>query len=847
MPIDDLTVHAIASFLTEDPKLFREEQTIEQQPTSDYQSDSLYDSDATGSDSGSQVFDISKTGVEQDNDWSDPDQFYRMQGSVTFIYTFDGVMYYGDYIGTKHFQLIEDNPELIDRYRLGYFFDVLNDRDTVKQQDEAHTDCEPRRIAMRRGDLLGRLYANRKETIVSFWNVDREAYDALLPACLQQLVADNKATGEIMISTPVHGTIPAETLEDHQTEEITPEMAKHVEMRQQLHVMQGDEKKRAMKELGVGGQRKNPWQAEAEKHGVVRPGQKWWAVNSEGLDQELAGLNSILCEWGPSKGFNVAVRGMWFDPDRWYTNYDAVPFFYFFETGEFISGGENDTHQDLIKHHRLFELLEEDTARAGIDVHNQPDTERAGNAVRYRPLFTKRAGRPSNQRLALFTAQEPQQDSGSDYPPNSDDSDSDRSLFSSDRCEDCGEPQSECWCSGQWRRDQFAKIAFYGRIGFPSRARLVDIVTDELLPDKATQALAEAPSQPAFISFWNRDKAVYDAHLKACVSALVKGEVATVRPITLEDYVSFPIQTITVDEVLNGASTATQLTPEQQRKVELQQQLHLMRGDEKKRAMAELGVGGTAPHPMQTAMRQTGLIGPGQKWWAPHSESFGLDGTVLFEDEEPRMTDKWAAELKEVQVDPDDLYRNARQVQCFYYTTDGRLCLSDKDDQITHIDMLSTNQELKERYTRLFGKNKMAVVQMRQAAVMDLLGRVGIMKYGLGDRIQFVSVWNQGKTLELLPQCLGQLLNDGIITDDCFVWTPEHGAVPLDQILHATASAHADPDLDLRRELHMMHGAKKRAAMEKLNVGSPMRSSGQVPGQPWRYPQSEGLRRKDVL
>jgi len=48
-----------------------------------------------------------------------------------------------------------------------------------------------------------------------------------------------------------------------------------------------------------------------------------------------------------------------------------------------------------------------------------------------------------------------------------------------------------------------------------------------------------------------------------------------------------------------------------------------MRGDEKKRAMEILGLGfkGEKQHGMQAAMKKAGFIGPGQKWWAMHSEN----------------------------------------------------------------------------------------------------------------------------------------------------------------------------------------------------------------------------------
>lgn len=66
-----------------------------------------------------------------------------------------------------------------------------------------------------------------------------------------------------------------------------------------------------------------------------------------------------------------------------------------------------------------------------------------------------------------------------------------------------------------------------------------------------------------------------------------------------------------------------ELNDDDLQKMELYKQLHLMRGAEKHAAMKKLGlVGGGKPHPMQTALDKAKLRIPGQKWWAPHSESF---------------------------------------------------------------------------------------------------------------------------------------------------------------------------------------------------------------------------------
>jgi hypothetical protein len=64
------------------------------------------------------------------------------------------------------------------------------------------------------------------------------------------------------------------------------------------------------------------------------------------------------------------------------------------------------------------------------------------------------------------------------------------------------------------------------------------------------------------------------------------------------------------------------ISPEDQ---QLWQQMHLMHPDEKRAAMRHLGVGGGGtPHPWQAGMQSAGMIGPGQRWWAPTSESYSF-------------------------------------------------------------------------------------------------------------------------------------------------------------------------------------------------------------------------------
>ncbi len=130
--------------------------------------------------------------------------------------------------------------------------------------------------------------------------------------------------------------------------------------------------------------------------------------------------------------------------------------------------------------------------------------------------------------------------------------------------------------------------------------------------------LGRLDEQGMLVSFWNDKPEQYTEHLKPCLNKLMAD--GYLEP---QAQVSTPTHgIISMQQALSGVQGRA-LTPEEQEQLELYKQLHLMRGKEKQEAMKKLGVGGGGkPHPMQSAMDQAGLRVPGQKWWAPHSESF---------------------------------------------------------------------------------------------------------------------------------------------------------------------------------------------------------------------------------
>jgi len=135
------------------------------------------------------------------------------------------------------------------------------------------------------------------------------------------------------------------------------------------------------------------------------------------------------------------------------------------------------------------------------------------------------------------------------------------------------------------------------------------------------------------VSFWNRSKHDY-VHLPDCLRRLLadgvldtNAFVSTPVP-TIEDEGRTKVYTFPLSHV-QGLRLG-EMDDQDRQRAELYQQLHLMRGDAKKQAMQHLGLGAQGKRPWQRAAEQTGMISPGQKWWAPTSEGLVRKLDALF-------------------------------------------------------------------------------------------------------------------------------------------------------------------------------------------------------------------------
>lgn len=119
------------------------------------------------------------------------------------------------------------------------------------------------------------------------------------------------------------------------------------------------------------------------------------------------------------------------------------------------------------------------------------------------------------------------------------------------------------------------------------------------------------------VSFWNDKPEVYTKLLRPCIDKLLLDHY--LRP---NGQISTPTHgTISIADL--DATKPEALTPEQQKDVQLRQQLHTLPAAQKKVAMQKLGLLDNNFHAndWQQAGMKAGLLKPGQKWWAPASES----------------------------------------------------------------------------------------------------------------------------------------------------------------------------------------------------------------------------------
>ncbi len=135
--------------------------------------------------------------------------------------------------------------------------------------------------------------------------------------------------------------------------------------------------------------------------------------------------------------------------------------------------------------------------------------------------------------------------------------------------------------------------------------------------DKNLHGRLAAINNRIYVSFWESDPETLTALLKPCLRKLeADGHIDFNRDmISLLNFGTIPISEI--------PNNFRKITPEEREKQELMRKLHLMNPQQKKEAMAKLGLAsGYRKSPWQSESDKLGITTPGKRIWALNSESY---------------------------------------------------------------------------------------------------------------------------------------------------------------------------------------------------------------------------------
>ena len=119
--------------------------------------------------------------------------------------------------------------------------------------------------------------ASKDQKVVSFW---KKMHGGKLAKCIEWLIKEDIINHDTWIIG--ENFDPFKPGDNARMREIDPERQAEYDLRRQLHLLPPDQKRAAMKKLGLAWKsNKSPWQKEAERLGFAKPGQKWWAIRSE--------------------------------------------------------------------------------------------------------------------------------------------------------------------------------------------------------------------------------------------------------------------------------------------------------------------------------------------------------------------------------------------------------------------------------------------------------------------------------------------------------------------------------------------------------------------------------------
>ena len=244
-------------------------------------------------------------------EWICPDDFYQNSDddSVTFIYiNIDGEsQLYADDNDATH-------ADILVKHLIGFWTSLNRDQDYPRKYLEDNFA-----LLGRSGWYDGRCSKDDSKSannyyVISFWNESNEIYDRLLGGFLEEFKQFVPNGARVIISTPNGNREFSDTasIVGARTK-VDPE---YYALRKDLHLLRGDEKKRAMEKLGLYNPEKaeHPMARSLKDRGLLIPGGKWWAPYSEELiiNPMVGGFIGDLDEsreWGMDRGQREFVDG----------------------------------------------------------------------------------------------------------------------------------------------------------------------------------------------------------------------------------------------------------------------------------------------------------------------------------------------------------------------------------------------------------------------------------------------------------------------------------------------------------------------------------------------------------
>lgn len=225
----------------------------------------------------------------------DPDTLYASaKDYLSFLYGEEvGLL---TVVGKPHIAIYQHMPEWKRLYERAK--EEISDAEDLTPEEAAVMDFhDDARVLLEQEMLVGRGLARRTKYVISFWNDDVEVY-SLLGSCLRELeeyIPDNLPV-EIHTPFEIMDVDRASELAQHADTRkqagtaLSPEKREELALRKKLHLLRGDEKKAALKRLGLWNPEKpeHPWQKAAPA-----PGQKWWAMQSEQIVKIADSLESL--------------------------------------------------------------------------------------------------------------------------------------------------------------------------------------------------------------------------------------------------------------------------------------------------------------------------------------------------------------------------------------------------------------------------------------------------------------------------------------------------------------------------------------------------------------------------